>query len=224
MLLDRVKEVFKDPFPHVIVENALPETYYEALVKSRPSMWQILNGRSFGPNQRIDMRTQDALKLDAPWDEFIAAHISSEFFNRAMELFYDPAFELFEGWDGNASLRCQPGINTPSPTLSSVRGPHLDNPSEIYAGLFYMPVDEGGDLEIYRWAGEKKFHGKLEVQRECVELVKTVPYKPNTYVMFLNTPDALHGVTPRQSKNPRYLVNVIADANKPLFRVGHNNY
>src|SRR5688572_12972359 len=216
MLLDRVKEVFKDPFPHVIIENALPEDYYRSLVKTRPSMKKILNGRNYGPNERFDMPTSEALKLDSPWGEFVRAHVSIEFFKKAMEVFSD--FDLYPNWDGEVSLRCQPGVNTPSPELSSVRGPHLDNPSELYAGLFYMPADnDGGDLEIYRWK-QKKFYGKLEVPRDCVELVKTVSYKPNTYVMFVNTENALHGVTQRKSTQPRYLVNVIADANRPLFK------
>lgn len=222
MLLDRAKRVFHDPFPHIIVENALPNPYYEALVRSRPTMDAILDGRAWGPNQRFDMPTRVALELDDPWGEFVAAHVSGKFLNRAMDFFYDSIKKMYPEWDGEATLRCQPGVNTPSPVLSKVRGPHLDNPRELYAGLFYM--GGGGDLEIYRWKGEKRYHGKLEVFEDCVELVKTVKSRPNTYLMFVNGPDSLHGVTPRQSEKPRFLVNVIADANKPLFKVGHNNY
>jgi hypothetical protein len=48
---------------------------------------------------------------------------------------------------------CQPGINTPVEYLSSVRGPHVDNPVELIGGLFYLRDEddksEGGDLLIY---------------------------------------------------------------------------
>ena len=37
------------------------------------------------------------------------------------------------------------GVNTPSDTKSRVRGPHLDNPRELVAGLLYMP---DGDDDI----------------------------------------------------------------------------
>ena len=85
--------------------------------------------------------------------------------------------------------------------------------------------EDGGDLEIYKWNDKpRKFHGKLEVDEDCVEWVKTIPYKPNTYVMFLNTENSLHGVTPRQSDKYRRLVNVIGDSDRPLFKVGHNGY
>ncbi len=214
MLLDRVQEVFTDPFPHVIIENALPDDFYQALVATRPHAKEIIGGRSVRPNQRIDMSTGDALRLPSPWGEFISAHVSPRFYKKAEGVFG----ELPKVY----SLRCQPGLNTPCTVMSKVRGPHLDNPSEIYAGLLYFGGD--GDLEVYRWKGPKKFWGKLEVQDECVELVKTVPNKPNTYFMFLNGPDALHGVTARQSRDVRYLVNVIADTDRPLFKVGHGPY
>ena len=49
-------------------------------------------------------------------------------------------------------------------------------------------------------------------------------YAPNTLVMWLNTPDALHGVTPRAvTEAPRRYVNFVADcyglATDRLFEV-----
>lgn len=221
-LLDKAQRIETDPFPHVVVEGALPEGYYERLVSTRPTPEQIMQwtGKILGPNQRLDLPTKQALyRLPPIWVEFCRAHTSADFVQMAMRLLNAPLVQA-------TRIECQPGINTPSPVLSKVRGPHLDNPKEIYAGLFYMASDsDGGDLEIYRWkSGEKKYHGKLEVYEECVELVKTVPYKPNTCVFFLNGPNALHGVTPRKSKNFRSLVNVIAETREPLFRVGHGPY
>jgi hypothetical protein len=222
MLLDRAGEIETDPFPHVVIENALPDDYYAELVRTRPTPQQIMQwtGKIPGPNQRLDLPTKTALlTLSKVWVEFCKSHTSPEFVRRAMALLGAKDVPV-------TRVECQPGINTPSPTPTKVRGPHLDNPVEIYAGLFYMAEDQdGGNLEIYRWKdGEKKFHGKLEVEESCVDLVKTVPYKPNTFVLFLNGPDALHGVTPRKSRNFRNLVNVIAETNSPLFKVGYGRY
>lgn len=218
MLLDRVERVETEPFPHVVIENALEPSYYDRLYKTRPSPQEIIRGRPYRENQRIDLPTELAVSTLHPlWREFCAYHASNEFFEKAKKVF---GFR-----QGKASLRCQPGINTPTEKTSRVRGPHLDNPRELYAGLFYMPSDaDGGDLEIYKWSGTPKFHGKLEVDDGCVELVRTVKYRPNTYVMFLNTRDSLHGVTPRKSDNFRFLVNVIADVSDPQFVVGHGRY
>lgn len=218
MLLDRVEKVETDPFPHVVIENALESSLYNGLYKTRPSPQEILRGRPYRENQRIDLPTEIAITALHPlWREFCFYHASNDFFEKAKKVFGFP--------QEKAALRCQPGVNTPTGSASRVRGPHLDNPRELYAGLFYMPSDEdGGDLEIYRWKEYPRFYGKLEVEDECVELVRTVKYRPNTFVMFLNTKDSLHGVTPRKSDNFRFLVNVIADVPEPQFFVGHGRY
>lgn len=220
MLLDKAGEVEKDPFPHLVLENALPNEYYNALLASRPTPDEIIRGREVGPNQRIDLPTEYAKRDLWPlWRSFCTVHSSPEFVEKICQVFGIEVPKTF-------TIRCQPGLNTPSPTLSRVRGPHLDNPKELFAGLFYMPTDfDGGDLEIYRWKeGPKKFHGKLEVEDECVELVKTIKYRPNTLVMFLNTINSLHGVTPRKSDHYRNLVNICVDVPQPLFVVGHGRY
>lgn len=226
MLLDRVERVEKTPFPHVIVENALPDGFYRELERTRPTAGEIIADRYPAQNSRFDMPTSVAVqKLHPFWREFCLEHVSKKFWDRVFELFGDEIQKLYGSVPMASRFECQPGVNTPSPVLSKVRGPHLDNPKELYAGLFYMATDgDGGDLELYRWKVDRKFYGKLEVEESCVELVKTVPYQANTFVFFINSPDSLHGVTPRRSKHYRKLVNVIADMSEPLFRVGHGKY
>lgn len=126
--------------------------------------------------------------------------------------------------DGLMQLDCQPGVNTPQTTRSRVRGPHLDNPIELYAGMLYMGEGEG-DLEIYRQVKPLVFHGKLEIEDDCVEVVSTVKYQPNTLVFFLNTPKSIHGVTYRNPTDKcRRMVNFIGEMRQPLFKVGHGRY
>jgi len=217
MLLDKVSRVFKEPFPHVVIENALKRDFYDELVKTHPKPEDIIRGQPYGSNERIYLPTEFTKDLDPIWREFCSRHVSIEFLERVYEVFEDFMPEI-----ESVGMRCQPGLNTPSETLSKVRGPHLDNPLELYAGLFYMEPD-GGNLELYRWK-EKKFYGKLEVPEECVERVKTISCRPNTYVMFLNSDKSLHGVTPRKSPNFRRLVNIVGDSDRPLFVAGHNGY
>ena len=56
-----------------------------------------------------------------------------------------------------------------------MRGPHVDNPVEIFGGLFYLRDDndicDGGDLEIYDTGNQKiYFEGKAEVQNtKCLK-------------------------------------------------------
>jgi len=137
---------------------------------------------------------------------------------------YDPA-----NLGADVALDCQFVINSPVRERSSVRGPHLDQPYTLFAALLYFrdPADgsEGGDLELHRRRGAGgRFDGRYHVAPEAVEAFRTVRYAPNTLVMWLNTKDALHGVTPRAvTEAPRAYVNFVADcyglAGDVLFEV-----
>jgi hypothetical protein len=122
-------------------------------------------------------------------------------------------------------MECQPGVNTPQTKAGRVRGPHLDNPIELYGGLLYMGEGQGGDLEVQRLVKPPRYHGKLEIEYDCVETVATVPYEPNMFVLFLNTPTSIHAVTPRPATpHCRRLVNVTGELPGMLFKTGHGRY
>ena len=74
----------------------------------------------------------------------------------------------------------------------------------------------GGDLEVYRWKdpGRKRFVAK-QPDPSAVELVDIVRYKPNTMVLFVNSQDSLHAVSPRlPSGHTRRLVNIIGEVDQ----------
>mmetsp|Transcript_18987 Transcript_18987/g.36233 ORF Transcript_18987/g.36233 Transcript_18987/m.36233 type:complete len:211 (-) Transcript_18987:1643-2275(-) len=131
-------------------------------------------------------------------------------------------------------MDCQISINTPPRgPLSTVRGAHLDSPIEIYAGLLYLrdPRDKskGGDLQVLQCASDRgcprlgeramqayaaKGQAGTQFEPEKLRLAAKVPYAANTLVMFINTPQALHAVTPRSfSSLPRRFVNIVAQEN-----------
>lgn len=224
------------PFPHIVIENALPEHYYLELLQSRPSYDFILSGREPGCNKRVDLSAIQLLQKGVPliWDDFIKYHISKEWWNEVYEVFGRHIDLCYPGLrlsglmsdpgirgatDSPFFLDCNVGINTPTNGESSVRGPHLDNPVELFAGLLYMGEGEGGDLVINKIIKPPKFYGKLEIHENCIQPIKTVKYKHNMFVMFLNTPLSCHSVTNRSSDEPRWLVNVIGEFSFPLFKV-----
>lgn len=238
-LLAKAGPLVRDPFPHVVIHDALD--YYDDLARTRPSAKRIIGNRAYEENQRLDLRSVDCLNapdIHAIWKAFIALHTSDLFWREVRE--YLRVDEYYPGinWepvgprapDVRLGMECQPGINTPLVTSGRVRGPHLDNTAELYGGMLYMRhADDdstGGELQVCRWKnGMRRFHGKLECYDEDVEVVATVPYQANTFVLFLNTPDSVHAVTPRSpSTVPRMLVNVAADYCHPLFKVGHGRY
>ena len=129
-------------------------------------------------------------------------------------------------------LDCQPSITTPNINgQKSVRGPHVDSPYKLYAGLFYLrnPKDqlEGGDIVLYKPKSKVKFNNKTNViNSNDLEQSKVFKYGINNLVMHLNTPLTVHGVSKRATGNfNRNLVNIIAESYREdkLFNLNYQN-
>ena len=118
--------------------------------------------------------------------------------------------------------------NTPVTEASSVRTTHVDAGDKLYSGLFYMRPDDysavGGDLTISRFKPEHAGKDKLSLFRlqyvddANVDIVETIPYAKNKVVLFINSLDALHGVTVRQpTRQSRLFVNLVGEVTPPLY-------
>ncbi len=99
-------------------------------------------------------------------------------------------------------LDCQFGINSPVRERSTSRGPHVDRGAKLFSALLYFrdPADasEGGEYELYRLRRGPFPQRKMKkVPDRYIECVRRIPYRANALVMWLNTPDAVHGVAPR---------------------------
>jgi len=241
--------IVTDPFPHIVVTEALAPDYYAALASSFPDAATVAGSAEMANNRAYRMTAPKALQDPAVapiWREFIGYHCSDAYL-RELVRFWGPAiareyprFEAMVGkplaetsgamrrysrqaqldpanLDADVALDCQFVVNSPVRERSSVRGPHLDQPYTLFAALLYFrdPADpsEGGDLELYRARGAGgRFDARYHVPPEAVEAFRTVRYAPNTLVMWLNTPNALHGVTPRAiTETPRRYINFVAD-------------
>ena len=99
------------------------------------------------------------------------------------------------------------GINTISNFTSSVRKHHVDGMQKIFGGLLYFKrADDnatGGDLEFYRLKYNKTLtiNKSVELNENQLEFVSKVKYQPNTAIFWLNSPNAVHNVTPRGPSN-----------------------
>ena len=129
-------------------------------------------------------------------------------------------------------LDCQPSITTPNINgQKTVRGPHVDSPYKLYAGLFYLrdinDKLEGGDIILYKSKTSVKFNNKTNVINDNeIEQSKIFKYGKNNLVMHLNTPLTIHGVSKRATGNyRRNLVNIIAESYKEdkLFKLNYKN-
>ena len=256
------KNYYSDPFPFFLIENCYPDKIYNILDKDYRFIIEYLkSNNNFNEldNKRFQINSETILNNEVfkktIWYDFIKYHTSDEFLNKIIEIFesdlikYYPSlfkkitnknrnqsFLNIRGKDNNKSdfvIDCQPGINTPSLRTSKVRGPHVDNPVEIFGGLFYLrnkkDNSKGGDLEIFKTLNKKiYFEGKAEVKNtQNLKKVKQFEYQKNKCCFFLDSEKSIHGVSERGiSEYPRNLINFVIETYKyeKLFKLKRNNY
>jgi hypothetical protein len=236
------KNYLSDPFPFFEIENALEENFYNYL-KNDYALFEhyFQKTKNFHKNNiRLQICSQEFLNLDifkkSSWHDFIIYHTSNDFFLELVEIFYEDLNKIYpnvvkiieknpknilniRSLDNNNNYEfvsdCQPGINTPVTSKSSVRGPHVDNPVELFGGLFYLRDDKdkssGGDLVLYDKKNDIYFKEKAEVYNvDDLIPFKKILYKKNNAVFFLNTENSIHSITPREiTDNCRNLTNLI---------------
>jgi len=235
-LLQKKPTVQTDPYPHVIIEDALPWDLYENLEAEFPEK-TLLATDPFDNGICYRLKADKLLSLtfeSGLWRDFAEYHTSAEWFNEVNELFkpYMPGVlhKTFteddlgaRGWaDENKNIwtDCQAVIHKPIEEKTT-RTPHIDNPMEMWAGLLYMPSTNdqstGGEFQIYSTQSSvqkvDKKAGRQIYDSDLGTVVKTIPYKRNTFVMFANnSPNTVHGVSLREDATlNRRSVNIIGE-------------
>ena len=240
-LLADVKQsdIVTEPYAHYTKTDMVAAPLYQELAAEFPTLATIVNERSdIGSNEAVRMTAKQVLadrRISPLWREFFEYHTSADYWRDVTRLFavhfrrefpgleervgraYEEWRVVPRGYAGDADVRldCQFVMNTPVTRKSSVKTAHIDLCDKIFSALYYMrdPRDqsEGGDLDIYDWRREPRFVKHRALTRD-VEVVKTVPYRANAYLCFVNSPQAVHGVSPRDTTDvPRRYINFIAE-------------
>lgn len=249
----RRSDIVTDPFPHVVVRDALPAALCDALIAQYPSTAAV-GGDEAQSNSRWSMTTHDALaspEVPEVWKAVCRYHASPAFFKEVVDVFganivsrYPQAFpeenklralrlgvrnaDTFDTCD--LLLDAQLAGNTPATDASSVKTIHIDSNKKLITGLFYLRTGDdnsfGGDLDICRFRNDlsaaqyaRRYNGMF-VDESITERVMRVNYESNVLVMFVNGPDALHGVTVREpTAHRRLFMNLVGEVDFKLFDV-----
>ena len=163
-------QVRMDPFPHIVIDDALPAELFERLSASFPDPEDMLPERKAENNKRFNLLSRwGATEFDfdgasPDWQNFVEANESTAFVERAFALFPDHVklengerrIDLARfGPDLPAAIktgdtvgfdevvpRVTVAVNTPVTKVNSVRGPHTDNRRKAYVGLLYFRLPE----------------------------------------------------------------------------------
>lgn len=246
-------ELQRDPYPYIVIRNALPEALCDHLIASYPAL-ELLGADPARNNVRWSFPASAVRKNDAISDEWKAVinyHVSRQFYDEVIDLFGDAITTLYPGLfpdreslanlrigsreaydinSGGIRLDAQISGNTPVSRAGSVKPNHIDSHRKLFSGLLYMRRDEddstGGDLEIRRFRScntgkiRTNSYDGVYVDNRHTELVDTVRYEKNVLVLFINSLNSLHGVTPRQpTPHQRIFMNLVGETSTPLFEV-----
>jgi hypothetical protein len=132
--------------------------------------------------------------------------------------------------DCDLFLDAQISGNTAVRDASSVKTIHVDSEHKLFTGLLYLrsPQDDsiGGDLDVLRFRRDltpaqwRRRYDGMFTDDSLVEHVTRIPYSRNTLVMFVNGPNALHGVTVREpTQHLRLFMNLVGETRVKLFDV-----
>jgi hypothetical protein len=248
-----------EPYPHLVMENALDAALFAELAATFPDDAMVLNGRPVADTW-FDYPASKVLHnhaISPLWQDFFRYHTSTAFFRELTHLAGHALLQLHPDLEArvgrplgefnvgmrpggkddtlapgaDVSMECQFYVNyTRQPR--TVRGPHVDRPSELFAALLYFRQTDddssGSDLEICEanndlYSGEKSVRIATlpaEVDPLAVKTVHTAKYQANTLVLFLNSPRSIHAVSPRTpTPLTRRHVNFCCDVNFDLFQI-----
>lgn len=232
-----------DPCPYFWIQDALPWHLYDQLVEEYPESHMLKDDKKTFQARRYRQHEFEPGTITPLWQDFVAYHTSRDFKNRVLDLF-TPAIERYYPdyqsiWraaevvqrheapgtkePGTVAMELQFVLNGQQET--TVRTTHLDNAKELFAGLLYMRRSDdrstGGDIHVFRkLVADPEYTGIREVNPAHVESAGSVPYRANHMILFLNTIDTLHGVTPRIGATcVRRYINIDAHQGRKLFRI-----
>ncbi|MEX0909738.1 MAG: hypothetical protein WDZ75_00410 [Candidatus Paceibacterota bacterium] len=161
-------DLVTEPFPHLVVRNALDTDLLSALIGELPTVSALGEGGAFGEewtssNKRFDYRIADErknLRLSPLLREILELYATRDFLLEFFRIFGSSVRETYPDFSARFShnfsdlksgiryvdsynnsdllLDNHLGINTPVTATSVVRRVHVDNPKKLYTSLLYL--------------------------------------------------------------------------------------
>jgi hypothetical protein len=194
-----------DPFEHAVVERLLPDDVYRLLLQAIPPLPFFSDADRAKQDLPIPMELGPAYHtriwgfVDAVLAQRIITPAVMARFHEPLQQYYDTIFSPGFREHANALPPSTSGgrlmLRRPGYHLS----PHRDPKRSLLTCLVYLAKpgdDEAHGTRLYRVSNDREAHYKQtyypEREGHACELVKVVPFRPNSMLVFLNSKGA-HG-------------------------------
>jgi hypothetical protein len=174
----RAEDVVTDPFPHLVIRDALPDAICEALIARYPRLGALaIDGNANNTRWSVTAwEAQRNTEIAEIWRDLVAYHASRAFYDELIDVFGAHVTRLYphvfadvaalrnqrvglrerDSFDtAEVLLDAQISGNTAVDDASSVKTIHIDSEHKLFTGLLYLrtPDDDsvGGDLQIVRF-------------------------------------------------------------------------
>jgi hypothetical protein len=207
-------EVRLDPYPHIYVENVLPEDFYAALLAQLPDTDCykpfVESGRvtaDYDPRRLVIFHHDDDLGRLAKeqrdfWEAFFTCFHEDDFARVLFEKFQAELAYLFEPAAGGdvPTVRLHKEVMLIRDLEGYGLGPHTDTPPKVVTVLFYLPRDERRpDLGTAIYLPKDRefgLYGGEHYDFELFDQAATMPFVPNRLLSFVCGDQSFHGVEP----------------------------
>jgi hypothetical protein len=245
------EQVVTDPFPHLVMEQALDDSLCRQLVHEFPPLEEFTRGRPYRSNQKFLYRGSQALRdpsLSATmkrffqeyqqpcvWDDLIRLfrpHMLAEYpdFERrfgALDRMRIGVRDVDDFSKCDVLLDSKLVLHTPVTGQPSVeRGPHIKIRRTLFLGYLYLRPDHddslGADHVFYsiKPGGELLFDRTQATDPDLLQAEKIYPYRRNIFVLFMNSPRSVQGLTMRSVTDvPWMSFHFTAHVRAPLFEL-----
>jgi hypothetical protein len=212
-LLGRIRDadLFKDPFPYMNITNLFPDDYYSTLLRELPSDQAYAKYHApYDARFYIDFKPQADLTQRAFWRDLLALLASQEFLEGMAHKFGDEISAVYKTRPNYIEPhRSGKGVKIGSRMIltrdyaSYSISPHTDAPPKFITALFYLAKDESmlnfgtsiyapKDKNFKQWGADRFQDAHLPY--ENFDVAATMPYRPNSALVFLKTDNSFHGV------------------------------
>lgn len=210
-LLSKVKpsDVIPEPFPHIVIKDALEEEDYAKLVLQWPSITTLSQGadnkmgRDLSSNKRFHYLANESLsntEIAPIWKEFIFLHTSTTFLQKLLHIFQEHILQLYPEFEQeygtfetlSAGLRrvdTLEDVDVLLDALICINTPAIAKPTAVRRAHIDLPDKLFAGLFYMRDPQDKSTGGDLELYK----FKKGDPYgfinceRPDRYIEYVKT-------------------------------------